>query len=220
MPPPLSRRGASPPFRCLPPGRGRGQSPRSNVVILTLVLLLSLVPAGRVGAAYEQIVVKDGGVLAGVVKLAGAPPRLEPIHVNKNPDPILHNTHGFHAGAAGSAGKLTVFNLALPNAGQVIEITRKLVKPGPVRVLCDAHTHMFGWLYVHDSPYVAVTDERGAFRIDGVPPGRYRVTMWHEGFRPQGVDKDGRPLYDGVRTVTKEVTIAPNATATVEFELR
>src|SRR2546428_11386965 len=84
MPPPLSRRGASPPFRCLPPGRGRGQSPRSNVVILTLVLLLSLVPAGRVGAAYEQIVVKDGGVLAGVVKLAGAPPRLEPIHVNKN----------------------------------------------------------------------------------------------------------------------------------------
>jgi len=257
------------------------------VVILTLVLLLSLVPAGRVGAAYEQIVVKDGGVLAGVVKLAGAPPRLEPIHVNKNrevcgeakesealvagadrgvrgsviliegvgrgkkpsgevvvdnhqcrfvphvaatmvgertrvknSDPILHNTHGFHAGAAGSAGKLTVFNLALPNAGQVIEITRKLVKPGPVRVLCDAHTHMFGWLYVHDSPYVAVTDERGAFRIDGVPPGRYRVTMWHEGFRPQGVDKDGRPLYDGVRTVTKEVTIAPNATATVEFELR
>src|SRR3989441_12469824 len=84
MPPPLSRRGASPPFRCLPPGRGRGQSPRWNVVILTLVLLLSLVPAGRVGAAYEQIVVKDGGVLAGVVKLAGAPPRLEPIHVNKN----------------------------------------------------------------------------------------------------------------------------------------
>src|SRR3989442_7703390 len=37
--------------------------PISNVVILTLVLLLSLVPAGRVGAAYEQIVVKDGGVL-------------------------------------------------------------------------------------------------------------------------------------------------------------
>src|SRR3989442_11941821 len=58
--------------------------PISNVVILTLVLLLSLVPAGRVGAAYEQIVVKDGGVLTGLVKLAGAPPRLEPIHVNKN----------------------------------------------------------------------------------------------------------------------------------------
>src|SRR3989442_13604064 len=58
--------------------------PISNVVILTLVLLLSLVPAGRVGAAYEQIVVKDGGVLAGVVKLAGAPPRLEPIYVNVN----------------------------------------------------------------------------------------------------------------------------------------
>jgi carboxypeptidase family protein len=138
----------------------------------------------------------------------------------KNSDPILHNTHGFHAPAAAGGGKHTVFNLALPSAGQVIDITRKLARPGPVRVLCDAHPHMFAWVYVHDSPYFAVTDERGAFRMDGVPPGTYRVTMWHEGFRPRGVDKDGRPLYDDPRVVTKEVTIAPRATATIDFELR
>ena len=58
-------------------------------------------------------------------------------------------------------------------------------------------------MIVHDSPYYAVTDERGAFRIDGVPPGTYKVTMWHEGFRPKGLDKDGRPLYDEPRTVTQ-----------------
>ena len=131
----------------------------------------------------------------------------------KNSDAILHNTHGF-------LGKPTVFNLALPNKDQVIDITKRLTKPGVVRVLCDAHPHMFAWLVVHDSPYVAVTDERGAYRIDGVPPGTYKVTMWHEGFRPKGVDKDGRPSYEDPVTVTREITVAPKGAATIDFELK
>jgi len=131
----------------------------------------------------------------------------------KNSDAILHNTHGF-------LGKPTVFNLALPNRDQMIEITKRLTRPGVVRVVCDAHPHMTAWMIVHDSPYYAVTDERGAFRIDGIPPGRYKVTMWHEGFRLRGLDKDGRPLYDAPSTITRDVTIAPKATATIDFELR
>ena len=130
-----------------------------------------------------------------------------------NSDAILHNTHGF-------LGKPTVFNLALPNKDQMIDITKRLTKPGVVRVLCDAHPHMFGWLVVHDSPYVTVTDDRGAFRLDGVPPGTWKVTMWHEGFRPKGVDKDGRPLYDDPRTVTKEISVSPKGAATLDFELK
>lgn len=136
----------------------------------------------------------------------------ERVHV-KNSDPILHNTHGF-------MGKLTVFNVALPNRDQLIDVTRRFSKPGVVHVLCDAHTHMAAWILVHDSPYVAVTDERGAFRITDVPPGTYRVTVWHAGFRPTGVDKDGRPVYDEPQTITREVTIAPRAVATVDFQLR
>jgi hypothetical protein len=131
----------------------------------------------------------------------------------RNSDPVLHNTHGY-------LGKPTVFNLALPNRDQVIDITKRLTKPGVVRVLCDAHPHMFAWMVVHDSPYVAVTDAHGAFRIDGIPAGTYKVTMWHEGFRSKGVDKDGRPLYDDPQTTTKDVTIAPRGSATVDFELR
>ena len=131
----------------------------------------------------------------------------------KNSDAILHNTHGF-------LGKPTVFNLALPNKDQFIDITKRLQKPGVIRVLCDAHPHMSAWLVVHDSPYIAVTDERGAFRLGDVPPGAYRVTLWHPGFRQKGIDKDGRPVYEDPRTITREVTIAPKATATVDFELR
>jgi len=248
---------------------------RRLVSLVALALVLAA-PA----AAYEIVPVRDGGGLAGVVRFAGTPPRLDPLPVNKNrdvcgeqkpsealvvgpdrgvrgsviliegvgrgkkagadvvldnhkclfvahvsalmggdrvrvknSDPILHNTHGF-------LGKPTVFNLALPNKDQVIDITKRLTRPGVVRILCDAHPHMSAWIIVHDSPYLAVTDERGAFRIDEVPPGTYKVTMWHEGFRPKGADKDGRPVYDEPRIVTKEVTIAPKATATVEFELK
>lgn len=131
----------------------------------------------------------------------------------RNSDALLHNTHGF-------LNRTTVFNLALPTKDQMIDITRRLTKPGVVRVLCDAHPHMFAWLVVHDSPYVTVTDARGAFRIAEVPAGTWKVTLWHAGFRPKGADKDGRPLYDEPRTVTREVTIATKATATVDFELR
>jgi len=131
----------------------------------------------------------------------------------KNSDPVLHNTHGF-------LGKTTVFNLALPNKDQMIEVTRRLTKPGVVRVVCDAHPHMAAWMIVHDSPYYAVSDERGAFKIDGIPPGSYKVTMWHEGFRARGLDKDGRPLYDDPHTITRDVTIPAKGTATVDFELK
>jgi plastocyanin len=136
----------------------------------------------------------------------------ERAHV-RNDDAILHNPQGFQGGPA-------VFNLALPGRGQTIDITRRLARPGVIRVVCDLHPNMGAWIVVHDSPYYAVTDERGGYRIDGIPPGRYRITMWHEGFRARGRDADGRPRYDAPRTLRKDVTIGPGTTATMDFELR
>lgn len=131
----------------------------------------------------------------------------------RNSDPMLHNTHGLH-------GARTVFNLALPLKDQVVDISRRLTKPGVVRVLCDAHPHMFAWLVVHDSPYVAVTDARGAYLVDQIPPGTYRVTTWHEGFRATGADKDGRPAYGEPVTTTREITIPARGAVTLDFELK
>jgi plastocyanin len=131
----------------------------------------------------------------------------------KNSDTIVHNTHGM-------LGKATLFNVALPGKDQTIDITKRLTRPGVVHVVCDAHPHMQAWLVLHDSPYFAVTDERGAFRIDEIPPGTYRVTMWHEGFRARGVDKDGRLAYGEPRTVTRQVTIGARAQVALDFELR
>jgi plastocyanin len=131
----------------------------------------------------------------------------------RNSDPVLHNTRGILGGT-------TVFNVALPGRDQSIDISRRLTRPGVVRVVCDLHPHMSAWLIVHDSPYFAVTDAAGAWRIDGVPPGTWRVTLWHEGFRSRGVARDGRPRHDEPRTVTREVRLAPRETRILDFELR
>ena len=133
--------------------------------------------------------------------------------VVKNSDPILHNTHGFQ-------DKVTVFNLALPIQHQRINIKSKVKRPGVIQVLCDAHTHMSAWVVVRENPYFAVTDESGAFRIDNVPPGKYKVGAWHEGWKPTGRDKDGRVVYDAPRVITREITIPARGDATIEFELK
>jgi hypothetical protein len=88
-----------------------------------------------------------------------------------NSDPVLHNTHGF-------LGKLTVFNVALPNQGQ--RVSKPLRRPGLVRVECDAHGWMLGWVHVAENPYYAVTAKDGAFAIKDVPPGSYTLVAWQE----------------------------------------
>jgi hypothetical protein len=88
-----------------------------------------------------------------------------------NADPVLHNTHSF-------LGRLTVFNLALPNQGQ--RIKRPLNRPGMVRVECDAHGWMLAWIYVADNPYYAVSGKDGTYIIGDVPPGEYALVAWHE----------------------------------------
>lgn len=83
-----------------------------------------------------------------------------------NSDPVLHNTHGYY-------GKRTAFNLALPNKGQTIPT--ELPRPGTVRIDCDAHGWMEGWIYVANNPYYSVTGSDGKFSITDVPPGDYKL---------------------------------------------
>jgi hypothetical protein len=88
-----------------------------------------------------------------------------------NSDPVLHNTHGF-------LDKVTVFNVALPNQGQ--RIAKPLKRTGLVRVECDAHGWMLGWIYVADNPYYAVSAKDGTFTIANIPPGSYTLVAWQE----------------------------------------
>ena len=88
-----------------------------------------------------------------------------------NSDSVLHNTHGYY-------GKRTAFNVALPEKDQ--KVTKVLKRPGTVKVDCDAHGWMLGWVQVVDNPYFFQTGEDGAFSITDVPPGDYTLVVWQE----------------------------------------
>jgi len=51
--------------------------------------------------------------------------------------------------------------------------------PGIVRVFCEIHSHMNAFILVFAHRHFAVTGADGEYRIDGVPPGNYTVSVWH-----------------------------------------
>lgn len=88
-----------------------------------------------------------------------------------NSDPILHTVRA-------RLGKDTLFNVGLPRWRRVTEV---LDRPGVVRIDCDVlHTWMSASIVVADTPYHALTDDRGRFMLDGLPPGDYEIEVWHE----------------------------------------
>ena len=66
------------------------------------------------------------------------------------------------------------------DAGQVVPSEKIASQAGIVEVRHVEHPWVRGYIAVFDHPYFAVTDERGGFRIDSLPPGTYTVKVWHE----------------------------------------
>jgi hypothetical protein len=139
----------------------------------------------------------------------------------KNTDPKLHNTHAYLVFAYPKKKK-TLLNLALPLQNQVIK--KRMRKAGVVWVQCDAHTHMQAWIYVLKHPYFAVTDADGKFTITNVPPGKYTLKAWHEGWKVLKKDivrgKGERIIYDDPRVLSQDVTVAPKGRVKATFELK
>ena len=58
---------------------------------------------------------------------------------------------------------------------------KPLVSPGLVRIICEVrHTWMTAYVMVTEHPYHSVTDIFGEYEIRDVPPGTYRLRVWHE----------------------------------------
>ncbi|MDA8173139.1 MAG: carboxypeptidase regulatory-like domain-containing protein [Nitrospiraceae bacterium] len=88
----------------------------------------------------------------------------------RNADPIFHNIHTYMHHS-------TYYNVSLQGKGT--QVTRVLTQTGIMKITCDVHPWMRGYLYVFDNPYEAVTDSNGHFVIRDVPPGTYTVEAWH-----------------------------------------
>ena len=135
-----------------------------------------------------------------------------------NSDPILHNVH---ARENTPEGAQTIFNVAQPLRGQRTAVNLSVKKPGIVVLSCEAgHPWMSAYVFVADHPYVAVTNDDGEFVIKGVPPGTYRIKMWHEGVRvARIIESLQRYEYEDPYELTQEVTVTPAAETIVNFEL-
>ena len=87
-----------------------------------------------------------------------------------NVDPIYHNVF--------SVSAPNRFDLGLYRSGGSKE--KRFDEPGLVRVYCNIHPQMVGFVMVVDSDYATVTGPDGAFRFGGVPPGNWTVRAWQE----------------------------------------
>lgn len=112
-----------------------------------------------------------------------------------NSDGVLHNFHSY--GKANPA-----MNRAQPGFRKKMEV--EFNKPEIVKITCDAHSWMLAWIVVTDDPFVAVTDEKGNFKIENVPPGTYTLEVWQE----------------TLGTTTQKVTVEAGKTATADFTLK
>lgn len=50
----------------------------------------------------------------------------------------------------------------------------------PVQVGSNMYPWMSAWMFPLDHPFAAVTDAKGHFSIDGLPPGEHEFRVWHE----------------------------------------
>lgn len=52
-------------------------------------------------------------------------------------------------------------------------------KAGIVELGCNVHDWMLGYIYVTETPYFGMTDEKGKVQIPNAPAGEYLLTVWH-----------------------------------------
>lgn len=110
-------------------------------------------------------------------------------------DAVLHTTQ------AQTPDGRTLFNVALPVPG--INITKPVGGAGIVRLNCNTHPWMRGWIVVTDE-VAAVSGANGRFTIDGVPPGTYEARVWHESLK-------GAP---------QKITVVAGKPTEIAFQLR
>lgn len=113
----------------------------------------------------------------------------------RNNDPKLHIPHSY-------LNERTVFMLSLPFKNSILDAGHKIRDAGILRLVCDTHAWMLGFIHVFDHSYFAITDDAGSFSIPNVPAGNYTLKAWHEDA--------------GIKTQT--ITVSESSEVRVNFE--
>ena len=92
----------------------------------------------------------------------------------KSGDPIAHNPHP-------APIRAKEFGAALAPLDRVgVPISYNKAERIPVPVRCDLHPWMKAYHLVQDHPFMAITNNKGEFEIQGLPPGEHKFVIWQE----------------------------------------
>jgi plastocyanin len=147
------------------------------------------VPGAKGGKAVKGVVDQHGCKFVPHVTVM-SPGEIE----IKNSDDILHNIHTYSTANA-------PINKAQPKFKKTM--TEKFDKPEMIKLTCDVHSWMLGWVAVTPGP-AGVTDKEGVTKIENVPAGKHKVEVWHETLGKQ----------------EKDVEVKAGQTAKVSFEMK
>ncbi len=86
-----------------------------------------------------------------------------------NLDHILHNVFSVTQGNRFDTGYYR------PGDAPKVRVT----SPGLVKLYCNVHHQMNAFLWVVTTPFAQVLDGRTGLQFDPVPPGTYRLRLWH-----------------------------------------
>jgi plastocyanin len=107
-------------------------------------------------------------------------PRVLPVKLGTtvefpNLDPFYHNVFSY--------SKLKKFDLGRYPTGQSKSIT--FDQAGVVKVFCEIHSQMKGYIVVLDTDAFCIPDESGKIKISGIPNGTYNMVAWHPSYDPK-----------------------------------
>jgi hypothetical protein len=145
--------------------------------VKNVVVFLYVAPGGAAPAVHPSFAASAGGE----VRLDNVGCRFEPRIT------LLRTTQKLVVGnkdATGHNTKIDGFNNRSMNenlpAGSEIKVDFPGEERLPLTVACTSHPWMTSRLVVRDSPYMAVSDEKGAFKIEKLPVGEWTFQFWHE----------------------------------------
>src|SRR5437899_11201894 len=109
-----------------------------------------------------------------------------------NRDPFFHNVFSLFEGKR--------FDLGLYEAGSTRNV--HFDKPGISYIFCNIHPEMSAVVIALNTPYYAISTERGELAIPAVPPGRYILRVWSEASLPQDLS-----------LLAREITVSENTSS-------
>jgi len=109
-----------------------------------------------------------------------------------NHDPFFHNVFSLFEGKR--------FDLGLYESGTTRFV--QFDKPGISFIFCNIHAQMSAVVIALATPYYAISNARGDLRLPDVPAGRYEMQVFHSAVPS-----------DALRSLTREITVAPGETS-------